>query len=220
MPILSAQMLASSVFGYDGALITTCSPMPHDASNADSIDFAKLAEHRLYLMKIARLELRDESAAEDIVSDAITQAFEKRASFRGSSSLRTWLTSILKNRIIDLLRKQWREQPLESDPKDEGEIDRLFDASGHYARMPTEVRDPAELSQQDHFLAAVQKCVDKLPKRIGQIFVLREVFGSDTRELCKDLGLTTSNVWVQLYRARMMLRTCLEQGGFGPSQTS
>jgi RNA polymerase sigma-70 factor, ECF subfamily len=193
--------------------------MPNAPKDIPTIDFAALAEHRAYLLKVARLELRDGTAAEDIVSDVITQAFERRETFRGTSTLRTWLTSILKNRIIDLLRKQWREQPLESDPKDEGEIDRLFDASGHYARMPTEVRDPAELSQQDHFLAAVQKCVDKLPKRIGQIFVLREVFGSDTRELCKDLGLTTSNVWVRLYRARMMLRTCLEQGGFGPSQT-
>jgi RNA polymerase sigma-70 factor (ECF subfamily) len=77
------------------------------------------------------------------------------------------------------------------------------------------VRDPAELCQEDGFLVAVQMCVDKLPKRIGQVFVLREVFGSDTKELCKDLGLTTSNVWVQLYRARMMVRTCLEKRGFG-----
>ncbi len=193
--------------------------MPTAPKDIPTIDFAALAEHRAYLLKVARLELRDGTSAEDIVSDVITQAFERRETFHGTSTLRTWLTSILKNRIIDLLRKQWREQPLESDAKDENEIDRLFDASGHYARMPAEVRDPAELLRQDHFLIAVQMCVDKLPKRIGQIFVLREVFGSDTRELCKDLGLTTSNVWVQLYRARMMLRTCLEQSGFGPSQT-
>jgi RNA polymerase sigma-70 factor (ECF subfamily) len=81
--------------------------------------------------------------------------------------------------------------------------------------MPSHVRDPAELCQEDGFLAAVQKCIDRLPKRIGQVFVLREVFGSETTELCKDLGLTASNVWVQLYRARMMLRTCLEKTGFG-----
>ena len=54
---------------------------------------------------------------------------------------------------------------------------------------------------------------------VEQVFVLREVFGTDTKDLCKDLGLTASNVWVQLYRARMMLRTCLERGGFGPPQT-
>jgi RNA polymerase sigma-70 factor, ECF subfamily len=190
--------------------------MPNAPKDIAAIDFAALAEHRQYLLKVARLELRDGTSAEDIVSDVITQAFERRETFRGTSSLRTWLTSILKNRIIDLLRKQWREQPLESNTDDENGIDRLFDASGHYVHMPSDIRDPAELSQQDDFLAAVQKCIDLLPKRIGQIFVLREVFGSDTRELCKDLGLTTSNVWVQLYRARMMLRTCLEQGGFGP----
>jgi len=189
--------------------------MPNDSAAPASLEFEQLAEHRGYLLRIARLELRDDHLAEDCVSDTLTHAYEKRASFRGASSLRTWLTAILKNRIIDLLRKQWREQPLEPAPSGEQDFDALFDASGHYAEMPSAVNDPAELCQQDGFLIAVQRCVDKLPKRIGQVFVLREVFGSDTKELCKDLGLTTSNVWVQLYRARMMLRTCLEQGGFG-----
>jgi len=184
------------------------------------IDFPALAEHRPYLMKIARLQLRDEHLSEDCVSDVLTQAYEKRASFRGDSSLRTWLTTILKNRIVDLLRKQWREQPLELPNDDGGDdaIDRLFDAGGHYAQMPSEVNDPAELCQQDGFLAAVQRCVDMLPKRVGQVFVLREVFGTDTKDICKDLSLTTSNVWVQLYRARMMLRTCLERSGFDHAQ--
>lgn len=182
---------------------------------ASPLDFTTLAEHRTYLLKIARIELRDEVLAEDLVSDALTQAFERREQFRGTSSLRTWLTAILKNRIIDVLRKQWREQPLEIESDDDQSIERIFDRSGHYIDMPTSVNDPAELSQQNDFLAAVQLCVDRLPKRIGQVFVLREVFGSDTKELCKELGLTSSNVWVQLYRARMMLRTCLERGGFG-----
>jgi RNA polymerase sigma-70 factor (ECF subfamily) len=186
-----------------------------DPTPAATLEFAQLAEHRVYLMRIARLELRDEHLAEDCVSDALTQAYEKRASFRGASSLKTWLTSILKNRIIDLLRKQWREQPLEPEPSGEQDFDKLFDGTGHYIEMPSAVADPADLCQQDGFLAAVQACVEKLPKRIGQVFVLREVLGSDTGELCKDLGITTSNVWVQLYRARMMLRTCLEKGGFG-----
>jgi len=195
--------------------------MPPSASSAAanvSIEFAALAEQRVYLMRIARMELRDEHAAEDCVSDVLTQAYERRAAFRGDSSLRTWLTSILKNRIIDLLRKQWREQPIEETPSGEQDFDNLFDETGHYAEMPSHVRDPAELCQEEGFLVAVQGCIDKLPKRIGQVFVLREVFGSDTKELCKDLGLTTSNVWVQLYRARMMLRTCLEKNGFGNAQ--
>lgn len=193
--------------------------MPNDSATNSSLEFVQLAEHRGYLLRIARLELRDEHLAEDCVSDTLTHAYEKRDSFRGASSLRTWLTAILKNRIIDLLRKQWREQPLEPAASGEQDFDALFDASGHYADMPSAINDPAELCQQDGFLAAVQRCVDKLPKRIGQVFVLREVFGSDTAELCKDLGLTASNVWVQLYRARMMLRTCLEQGGFGRAGT-
>ena len=192
--------------------------MPNDSAVNPALEFTQLAEHRGYLLRIARMELRDEHLAEDCVSDTLTHAFEKRASFRGASSLRTWLVAILKNRIIDLLRKQWREQPLEPSPSGEQDFDALFDASGHYAEMPSAVADPAELCQQDGFLAAVQRCIDKLPKRIGQVFVLREVFGVDTKELCKDLELTSSNVWVQLYRARMMLRSCLEKGGFGHAQ--
>jgi len=179
------------------------------------IEFEVLAEQRPYLLKVARMELRDEHQAEDCVSDVLTQAYEHRAKFRGDASLRTWLISILKNRIIDLLRKQWREQPIEESPSGEQEFDDLFDDTGHYALMPSAVRDPAELCQENGFLSAVQLCVDKLPKRIGQVFVLREVLGTETKELCKELDMTTSNVWVQLYRARMMLRTCLEKRGFG-----
>jgi len=190
------------------------------ASSAVVIDFETLAAHRTYLLKVARLELRDEHLAEDAVSDVLTQAYERRASFAGRSSLRTWLTAILKNHIIDLVRKQWREEPLpEAGENAEHEFDRLFDASGHYARQPMDAGNPAELAQQDAFLVAVQRCVDKLPRRTGQLFVLREVLGSDTDELCKDLQITPSNVWVQLYRARMMLRTCLENVGFGRAQT-
>ena len=196
--------------------------MPSNTSSSgpgSTIRFETLAEQRPYLMKVAGLELRDEHQAEDCVSDVLTQAFEHRDKFRGDSSLRTWLTSILKNRCIDLLRKQWREQPLEETPSGEQDFDNLFDETGHYAEMPSHVRDPAELCQEEGFLVAVQNCIDRLPKRIGQVFVLREVFGSETTELCKDLGLTTSNVWVQLYRARMMLRTCLERTGFGNAHT-
>ncbi|MBS0193591.1 MAG: sigma-70 family RNA polymerase sigma factor [Proteobacteria bacterium] len=190
--------------------------MPKVHANAPP-DFPQLAEQRAYLLRVARLQLRDEHLAEDMVSDTITQAFERRASFRGDSSLRTWLTTILKNRIVDHLRRQWREQPLETPDDDGEEFTPLFDRGGHWAQAPSSTPDPEQLCAQDAFLAAVRACVDKLPPRIGQVFVLREVFGSDTSELCKDLGLTASNVWVQLYRARVMLRTCLEKGGFAPA---
>lgn len=178
-------------------------------------DFAQLAGQRAYLLKIARLQLRDEHLAEDMVSDTITQAFERRGSFRGHGSLRTWLTTILKNRIVDHLRRSWREQPLATG--NDEDFEPLFDRGGHWAQAPSATPDPEQLCAQDHFLAAVRACMDKLPPRIAQVFVLREVFGSDTAELCKDLGLTASNVWVQLYRARMMLRACLEKGGFKPA---
>lgn len=186
-------------------------------ASSSSIDFEALAEHRGYLLKVARLQLQDSHLAEDCVSDVLTQAFERRDGFRGDSSLRTWLTSILKNRIVDVLRKQWREQPVDPAPSGDQDFDAMFDESGHWAARPSDVADPAKLCEQDAFLEAVQRCVERLPRRIGQVFVLREVLGSETAEICKELGLTTSNVWVQLYRARMMLRACLEKVGFAPA---
>lgn len=192
--------------------------MPNpDGPARDTIDFATLADHRPYLLRIARMQLRDEHLAEDCVSDTLTHAFEKRDGFRGDSSLRTWLTTILKNRIVDILRKQWREQPFDPAPSEEQEFDPLFDESGHWSNRPSDIPDPSKLCEQSAFLDAVQRCVDRLPRRIGQVFVLREVFGSDTRDICKELELTASNVWVQLYRARMMLRLCLEKSGFAPA---
>lgn len=178
-------------------------------------DFEQLAAQRGYLLKIARLQLRDEYLAEDMVSETIAQAIEHHAAFRGDSSLRTWLTTILKNRIVDHLRKHWREQSL--DAASAGDEPGLrFDRDGHWAEPPSDSPGPEQLCAQDAFLRAVRACVERLPPRIAQVFMLREVFGSDTGELCKDLGLTASNVWVQLYRARMMLRACLENGGFAP----
>ncbi|HEX6834576.1 MAG TPA: sigma-70 family RNA polymerase sigma factor [Rudaea sp.] len=185
-------------------------------SDPPVIDFTRLAEQRVYLLRIARLQLQDDALAEDCVSDVLTQAYEKRDGFRGKASLRTWLVAILRNRIVDLLRKQWREQPYDPAPA-EADFDPLFDDSGHWAVKPTDVNDPAALADQGAFLEAVRQCVEKLPRRVGQVFVLREVFGSETHEICKELSLSTSNVWVQLYRARIMLRTCLENGGFAPA---
>lgn len=181
-------------------------------------DLSKLAAQRGYLLRIARLQLRDEHLAEDMVSDTIAQACEHWGSFRGDSALRTWLTSILKNRIVDHLRRSWREQPLEQGSDEDAAFEPMFDRSGHWAQAPSATPDPERLCAQDAFLRAVRACVDKLPPRIAQVFVLREVLGSDTGELCKELGLSASNVWVQLYRARMMLRACLEKGGFGPGE--
>jgi len=102
-------------------------------------------------MKIARMELRDEHLAEDYVSDALAQAYERRAGFRGDSSLRTWLTTILKNRIIDLLRKQWREQPLESESCSEDEFDPLFDDGGHWVQKPSDIPDPVNYANKARF---------------------------------------------------------------------
>jgi RNA polymerase sigma-70 factor (ECF subfamily) len=50
--------------------------------------------------------------------------------------------------------------------------------------------------------------------------MMREVMGMETTEICKELGITSTNCWVLLYRARMALRACLEAGWFGAPKES
>jgi RNA polymerase sigma-70 factor (ECF subfamily) len=75
--------------------------------------------------------------------------------------------------------------------------------------------DPGSLLQQDQFLQTLQECMDRLPKNLARIFLLREVEESDNEEICKELEITSTNAWVMLYRARMGLRKCLEMNWLG-----
>jgi RNA polymerase sigma-70 factor (ECF subfamily) len=165
---------------------------------------------RPYLLRYASLQLRNPEAAEDAVQEALVAALAAEQSFAGRSNLRTWLTGILKHKIVDAIRRASREQPVEAPDADE--LDRLFDESGHWRDAPTDW--PETVLQQKEFLAALEGCLQKLPARTAQVFLMREHLGYETPEICKELGLTATHCWVLLYRARMALRECLEKGWF------
>jgi RNA polymerase sigma-70 factor, ECF subfamily len=156
--------------------------------------------------------LRDPHLAEDAVQETLLAALQS-GSFSGKSSVRTWLTGILKHKIIDQFRRQSRETQLET-PDDLAEespgMDEFFLDDGHWTEPPQSWGGPAGLLQQDQFLQVLQECMDKLPKKLARIFLLREVEETDNDEICKELEITPTNAWVMLYRARMSLRKCLE----------
>ena len=68
---------------------------------------------------------------------------------------------------------------------------------------------------QAQFFKALQACLERLPARTGQVFMMREHLGLETGEICKEVGITPTHCWVLLYRARMVLRECLQQTWFG-----
>lgn len=166
-------------------------------------------------MRYATLQLRNADAAEDAVQEALLAALAGESNFAGRSNLRTWLTGILKHKIVDAIRRQRRERPA---PKPEGgaaEFHALFDRRGHWEESPGPWPQPEGALEQKQFRAALEQCLQGLPERTAQAFMMREHLGLDTAEICKELEITPTHCWVMLYRARMALRQCLEMNWFG-----
>lgn len=178
-----------------------------------SSDFqAKLEGQRAYLMRYATLQLRDADRAEDCVQETLLAALAGEAGFGGRSDLRTWLTGILKHKIVDAIRRSSREPAVALEPEgDESDFDALFDPRGHWTEAPSAWERPDGALERSQFLAALEACLEQLPARTARAFMMREHMGLETEEICKELGITSTNCWVMLYRARMALRLCLEQ---------
>ncbi len=177
-----------------------------------------LAEHGDYLYRYALVRLRDEHLAEDVVQETLLAALQSE-SFSGKAAVRTWLTGILKHKIIDYFRRASREQPLEEggDIEDFSEpgMDEFFAEDGHWMEAPVALGDPETLAQQKQFWHILQVCLEKLPKQLSRLFLLREIEEKDNEEICKELEITATNAWVMLYRARMGMRKCLEINWLG-----
>ncbi len=176
----------------------------------------QLAEHRAYLLRYARLQLRNDAWAEDAVSETLLAALTKPQSFGNRSQLKTWLVGILKHKVIDILRQRQREVSL---PDDEGdgsdELDALmFKADGHYAVQPAEWGNPEQALASRQFFEVLEACAEKLPPAMARVFMMREWLELSSEAICKELGLTQTNLYVQLHRARLRLRECLEQNWF------
>ena len=144
------------------------------------------------------------------------QGFEQR------SQLKTWLVGILKHKIIDALRQNSREVCLSSGHEDDGAdpLDHMaFKADGHYAEKPAEWGNPEQDLNSRQFFAVLEACTDKLPPVQGRLFLMREWLELSSEEICKELSLTPTNLYVQLHRARLRLRECLEINWFARPST-
>src|SRR4051812_2761587 len=179
-----------------------------------------IQSHRPSLVRYATAQLRDSALAEEVVQEALLAALEGIDGFGGRSSLRTWLTSILRFKVVDLQRRTIAErarQPFQ--PREEGEdeswLDDLFDESGHWREAPQAWADPEAALEQRRFWEAFESCLAGLPPTAQRVFFKREVLGEETDILCKAEGITPSNCWVILHRSRLALRACLEKNWFG-----
>ncbi len=183
--------------------------------------FAEIEGHRPYLVRYALSQLRDAQLAEEAVQEALVAALESIGSFGGKSSLRTWLTSILRFKVIDLQRRAVSDRAhleltdFAAEAEDESWMDELFQENGHWRDAPNAWSDPEAALEQSRFWEAFERCLDGLPQAGGRVFFKREILGEDTDTICKEESITSSNCWVILHRARLALRSCLEKNWFG-----
>lgn len=171
---------------------------------------------RPLLLRFAMLQLRNPTSAEDAVQETLLAVLEKPDSFAGKSSLRTYVTGILKYKIIDALRMAGKEKqlPHNEDDSEADLIDNLFNAHGHTLETARAWDEPEHSLQQKDFFRVLEVCLEKLPPKTARVFMMREWLELETEEICKELDLSTSNLWVLLYRARLRLRECLDLNWF------
>ena len=178
----------------------------------------QLVEHRLYLLRFARLQLRHDDWAEDAVSETLLAALSRPQMFGNRSQLKTWLVGILKHKVDDMIRSNARLVALpDAQADDEGdELDRLsFKSDGHFEQSPNDWGDPQRTLQQAQFFEVLDACIERLPPTMGRLFLMREWLELSSQEVCKELSLTPTNLYVQLHRARMRLQECLNLHWFG-----
>jgi RNA polymerase sigma-70 factor (ECF subfamily) len=186
---------------------------------------AEIETHRSYLYRYALLHVRDADRAQDVVQETLLAALENAGGYAGRSTVKTWLTGILKHKITDLYRKQARETPAAAVPADEDAedfADQFFDRArqDHWISPPTAWADPERSLEQKRFWAEFETCTARMPQQVARAFAMREFMGMETEEICKALGISPTNCWVILYRARMTLRECLQKSWFGREEKS
>jgi RNA polymerase sigma-70 factor (ECF subfamily) len=181
----------------------------------------QIVELQNYLLKFARLQLRNDSWAEDAVSETVLAALAKPQSFNNRSQLKTWLVGILKHKVVDALRHHGREISGLQSGEDEASnpLELIgFKADGHFEQVPADWGNPEQDLDNKQFFDILEACVSKLPPTQGRLFLMREWLELSCDEICKELDLTPTNLYVQLHRARLRLRECLELNWFTTSK--
>jgi len=176
---------------------------------------AWLQQHGDYLYGYCMSRLYDEELAADLVQETMLAAWKNRASFKGDSTVRTWLTGILKHKIIDHIRKNIRQRQLTEESQDDPAA-AWFDAGGKWLDAPQAwAATPESLYSDSQFRKVLDACIKKLPQKQRQVFLLRELSDLESSEVCKSCEVSATHLHVLMHRARLALRSCLELNWFG-----
>lgn len=173
-----------------------------------------LHHHADALYRYARLRVRADSVAEDLVQETFLAALRNQDQFEGRANVRTWLTSILRNKIFDHYRarsgdKLVTDADLSSDNEHFSETNQWRTRPADWGSAPDATLQSAEFQQ------TLKECIAKLPSPQREIFCLRELDQQSTENICKMFTITPTNLWTMIHRAKLQLRSCLQRRWFG-----
>jgi RNA polymerase sigma-70 factor (TIGR02943 family) len=170
--------------------------------------------HADYLFAFAIKRINDEDLAKDLVQETFLAALQKQKTFEGKSAERTWLTAILKNKIIDVYRKKSSGLNNKLLTVAEDEQNDFFEADGHWKSEhgPREfgIEDEKHLEKKE-FEQILKACMNKLPTLWMAVFTMKHIEEEATDFICAELKVTSANFWVIIHRAKLNLRACLQK---------
>ena len=166
-------------------------------------------EYGDYLYRYAWSRLRDANSAEEVVQETFVAGVRYQHQFRGKGSERGWLLAILKRKIIDFVRKRARMRQENQFEDHADPTMQLFDENGRWKKGALPDMSPDRQMQASELREIVRDCLDGLPQSQSDVFVLSVMEDLPTDEICRQLDITPSNLWVRLHRARLGLAKCV-----------
>tara|TARA_B100001123_G_C15227661_1_gene993834 strand:- start:846 stop:1451 length:606 start_codon:yes stop_codon:yes gene_type:complete len=189
---------------------------PASQNPSDSLDPSTWVEaYGDYLWRFALMRVNNPSVAEDLVQETFLAGIKSLKNFGGRSTLKTWLTGILKFKVMDYYRKSTREKSFTqlSSFYDDEESEH-FGEDGHWLHGDFSPADWSaeqwENFDRQEFMNQLMACSEKLPPKIRQVYIMREIDGIESKDITEQLNITPQNLWTILHRARMALRKCLQ----------
>jgi RNA polymerase sigma-70 factor (ECF subfamily) len=156
------------------------------------------------------VRVKDQGAAEEIVQVTFFAALQATHSYQGRSSEKSWLFGILKHKILDHFREIKKTRSFDLSPEDDQDPCN-YDSAGHWKKIPQNWRlDPEKSAVNQELTEKLMFCLDGLSDKFRQIFVLKEIDGASTDQICNEFNIKPTNLWVILHRARNQLKNCLE----------
>jgi RNA polymerase sigma-70 factor (ECF subfamily) len=166
-----------------------------------------------YLFNYTITRVSDREIAQDLVQETFLAGLKSMKNFKGEASERTWLISILKRKIIDHYRKI-------NSNKGKAEVRINYsDGESDGDWLEERVSDPFDKTaedslQNDELGSTIQNCLSKLPKKQAEVFRMKTILDYETEVICNELGITASNLWVIIHRARSAMADCLKENWF------